>query len=285
MTISLIQNETQFERPPQHAAPLSLSQILAAGLLASPDTGIALKQLLQPGMQPKLVDGTHEYPMTDGIPICYPANLLACLHDGELPLSYYADPLKQYVMLSQIKQRGEINAPVDSVFARKHQYRYQRICDNLSGLVLDIGSDKPSVSSQFYPPSCDYIGLDPYAGDGEFRVVGLGEVLPFIDACFDAVTFNTSLDHILDYHSAIEEAARVLKPGGSLIIAGYAWVSRATLLTDNVHFHHFREYELVGALADNFNVEHIDRYEDPKLSDHRYGLYILGKKRTSFGRA
>ncbi len=120
------------------------------------------------------------------------------------------------------------------------------------------------------------MSLDPYAGQGEFRVIGLGEILPIKDNSVDAVLFNTSLDHILDYHTAIQEAHRVLKPGGRIVIATYAWLERATLLTDSVHFHHFREHELLGAVEEYFSVEDIRRYEDPKQAVHRYGFYIMG---------
>ena len=110
-------------------------------------------------------------------------------------------------------------------------------------------------------------------GGGEFRVIGLGEILPIRDGSVDAVLFNTSLDHILDYHTAIEEAHRVLKPGGSVVIATYAWLEYATLLTDSVHFHHFREFEILGSLGRLFELADVRRYEDPKNATHRYDLY------------
>jgi len=97
----------------------------------------------------------------------------------------------------------------------------------------------------------------------------------------DAVLFNTSLDHILDYNTAIEEAHRILKPDGSVVIATYVWVERATLLTDNVHFHHFREFIILEALESYFEIEDIRRYEDPKHATHRYALYVRAKRRAS----
>ena len=127
---------------------------------------------------------------------------------------------------------------------------------------------------QLLPPSCEYLGLDPY--QGEFRIIGLGEILPIKDNSVDAVLFNTSLDHILDYHTAIQEAHRVLRSGGCIVIATYAWLERATLLTDSVHFHHFREYELLGAIEEYFDIEDTRRFEDPKNAVHRYGLYVRG---------
>jgi len=100
--------------------------------------------------------------------------------------------------------------------------------------------------------------------------------LPIKDKSVDAVLFNTSLDHILDYQTAILEAHRVLKPGGRIVIAAYVWLERATLLTDSVHFHHFREYQILGAVEEYFDIEDIRRYEDPKHAVHRYGFYVKG---------
>ena len=142
-----------------------------------------------------------------------------------------------------------------------------------------MGSDRPSHSIQFLPVDCEYLGLDPYAGVGEFRIIGLGEMLPLATQSVDGVTFNTSLDHILDYHIAIDEAYRILKPGGKIVIATYIWLDRASLLTDAVHFHHFREFEVLGALKQKFEIDIIKRYEDPKHASHRYGFYVMASKK------
>jgi len=271
----LIKDETQFEpNGSLKNISISLNQCLNRQLLISPDS----KQELAPppASANYLTDGIANYPMISGCPLLYPKEVTTFWQNGSLPLTYHASALNQYVMLSQIKQSGEINAPLDSPPARKHQHRYKEFCKGLSGLVLDVGCDKPSRSMQLLPPSCEYLGLDPYAGQGEFRIIGLGEILPIKDNSVDAVLFNTSLDHILDYHTAIQEAHRVLKPDGRIVIATYAWLERATLLTDSVHFHHFREYELLGAVEEFFDIENICRYEDPKHAVHRYGLYIKG---------
>ena len=274
----LLKNKTQFEPTVTAAISLSLFQCLKRRLLISPDTH---KELIAIDEKGTLTDGVNEYTTISGCPILYPKEITEAWQDGELPLAYCSSALKQYVLLSQIKQSGEINAPLDSVPARKHQYRFKDFCKELSGLVLDVGSDRPSHSTQLLPPKCEYLGLDPYAGQGEFRIICLGEILPIRDGSVDAVLFNTSLDHILDYNTAIEEAHRILKPDGSVVIASYVWVERATLLTDNVHFHHFREFEILGALESYFEIEDIRRYEDPKHDTHRYGLYIRAKRRAS----
>lgn len=274
----LIKDETQFE-PSDSTVSLSLSlpQCLERHLLISPDSK---QELFAVDGKDDLTDGLRTYTTISGSPLLYPNEITAAWQDGALPLAYCSSALSQYVLLSQIKQSGEINSPLDSVPARKHQYRFKEFCTSLSGLVLDVGSDRPSHSSQLLPAACEYLGLDPYAGHGEFRIIGLGEILPVRDGSMDAVLFNTSLDHILDYHTAIEEAHRVLKPGGSIVIATYGWLERATLLTDHVHFHHFREFEILGALDTKFQIEEIRRYEDPKQATHRYGLYVRAERQA-----
>jgi SAM-dependent methyltransferase len=276
--MKLIKDDSQFIPGRNcNVTSLSLTQCLERKLLVSPDSKKELSK--SEGESSVLTDGKNSYEIQNGCPVLYPKEICNTWCQGVLPLKYPDGPLLQYVLLSQIKQSGEINAPLNSVPARKHQYRFQEFCKGLNGLILDVGSDKPSHSMQLLAPSCEYLGLDPYSGHGEFRLIGLGELLPIKTSSVDAVLFNTSLDHILDYHTAIEEAFRVLKVEGQLVIATYAWTDRATLLTDQVHFHHFREYEILGALKMLFEIEEISRYEDPKNATHRYGLYIRARKK------
>ncbi len=53
-------------------------------------------------------------------------------------------------------------------------------------------------------------------------VLGHAEALPFDAACFDAIVFFESLCHVQDRGRFIQEAARVLRPGGRL--AGEDWL-------------------------------------------------------------
>ena len=275
----LITDDTLFSPSQRNEVySLTLGDCLDQQILICPDTKRKLKER-QGDML--LADQTIRYPIKNGSPMLYPKEILDIQQDDGLPLQLYETPLQQYCLLSQIKQSGEINANLESIAARKHQFRFKSFCDGLKGLILDVGSDKPSHSTQFLPSECQYIGLDPYAGHGEFRLIGLGEMLPVRDSSMNAVLFNTSLDHILDYHTAIEEAHRVLKPAGQIIIATYAWIEKATLLSDAVHFDHFREFQILGALEEHFTVEDVKRYECPKNDTHRYGLFVRAQRRNS----
>jgi SAM-dependent methyltransferase len=54
---------------------------------------------------------------------------------------------------------------------------------------------------------------------GVGRVVcGAGEQLPYPDRCFDVVLSNEVIEHVQDDRQALAEMARVLRPGGRLVL-------------------------------------------------------------------
>jgi len=89
-----------------------------------------------------------------------------------------------------------------------------------NGIVLDVGCGmlpKPSYMKN----GVYFIGIDPFEGytKRDFLFVqGVGEHLPFPKNMFDAVLFNSSLDHVIDREQCLWEAYRVLKPEGNLIV-------------------------------------------------------------------
>lgn len=273
---NLIKDERQFfPNPDAIDIRLSLHEILEYSFLMSPDSK---EELFMHPQSNHLTDGDSKFEIISCNPLLYPKEVTDAWLNKKIPLIYHQKPLIQYYLLSQIKQPGEIIAPLNNPASQKHQYRLKKFCSELSGLVLDIGCDRSSISMQLFSPVCKYIGLDPYSGSVDFQITGIAEMLPIKDSTMDVVLFNTSLDHILDYHTAIKEACRVLKKNGCILIASYVWIEQATLLYDEVHFHHFRDYELIGAVKECFTIEDICRYEDPKNDQHRYGFYIKAIK-------
>ena len=114
----LIKDESQFSPPVTAVStPISFSQALERRLLISPDTK---KELIAIDGADALSDGLSKYSIVSGCPVLYPSEITEAWQEGALPLAYCSSALKQYVLLSQIKQAGEINAPLDSVPARKH---------------------------------------------------------------------------------------------------------------------------------------------------------------------
>lgn len=259
-----------------HASMMSLDEILP--LLKSPDTS---KALTLSSNFASLSDGNFEYPILNGSPVLYPAYAADLLKGGAttaVELECSGDSKLQYFLLSKIKQAGEITASHENVHAQRHFHRMKDLVTDLSGSVLDVGCDNVALSSSLFPERCHYVGLDPFCQSEGVRIVGVGESLPFKNATFDNVVFNTSLDHILDYHLALKEARRVLKPEGTLVIVTLCWMDRESLLNDSVHFHHFKRYEIYGALEDlGFGVLASKNYSY-KDDEFRYGLYLKAKK-------
>ncbi len=59
------------------------------------------------------------------------------------------------------------------------------------------------------------------AGDQRLQFsTGVAERLPYPDGSFDLVVSTTAFDHWLDQQAGLGECARVLVPGGHLILAG-----------------------------------------------------------------
>src|SRR5262249_48981294 len=74
-----------------------------------------------------------------------------------------------------------------------------------------------------------YVGMDVASSAASFFtkpfVVGSAEELPFADGSFDALWSITVLEHVQHPEKALQEVARVLKPGGVAYLAP-AWHCR-----------------------------------------------------------
>lgn len=121
-----------------------------------------------------------------------------------------------------------VATPLEWLFAPHRDW----LATDLSGRVLDLGA---GVGGMFRPvaeragESLEYHALEPdatmrHAARKEARAVdlpvdiraGRAEALPYPDACFDVVLSSVVFCTIEDPERALEEIARVLKPGGEL---------------------------------------------------------------------
>jgi len=98
--------------------------------------------------------------------------------------------------------------------------------------VLDVGCGTGLVLRELaarLPHADALVGIDPApsmievarrtATDARLRFdTGVAEHLPFDDAAFDLVVSATSFDHWKDQRAGLVECARVLAPGGSLVL-------------------------------------------------------------------
>lgn len=88
----------------------------------------------------------------------------------------------------------------------------------LSGSVLDLGGEAGSeylsyIKGDFTVTS---LNLDPSATPDIMH--DLEEPLPIADASYDHVLLINVLEHIFGYRALLEEAVRVLRPGGQIVI-------------------------------------------------------------------
>jgi ubiquinone/menaquinone biosynthesis C-methylase UbiE len=98
--------------------------------------------------------------------------------------------------------------------------------------VLDVGSGTGYLLGQLaerLPDTASLIGVDPAhqmvavasrrSTDRRVSMLrGVAERLPFADGTFDLVVSTTSFDHWKDQRAGLGECARVLVPGGRLVL-------------------------------------------------------------------
>jgi len=99
-------------------------------------------------------------------------------------------------------------------------------------LILDAGCGRAIDGARLWEKGAKVIGLEPsyvmiarakqYLSESNARVAlaqGIGENLPFKSHSFDKVMCKGALDHFFSPSKTMEEIARVLKPGGKMIIS------------------------------------------------------------------
>jgi SAM-dependent methyltransferase len=83
-------------------------------------------------------------------------------------------------------------------------------------LILDVGAGHGDFADIFV--GLNYLSLDivPYAEVD--LVCDLGQTVPFKDGTFDAVVLMNVLEHVYENRQLVQNIAKVLKPGGKLIL-------------------------------------------------------------------
>jgi hypothetical protein len=131
------------------------------------------------------------------------------------------------------------------------------------GLLLDCGAGRRPV---YYENVVNYEIVDYDSTD----VLGVAEVLPFVDNAFDAVISIAVLEHVRDPFSAAREIMRVLKPGGKLFCC--------VPFLQPVHGYpnHYYNMSHVG-LANLFrDLRVVDQYVRPATGPIHSLVWILG---------
>jgi ubiquinone/menaquinone biosynthesis C-methylase UbiE len=155
------------------------------------------------------------------------------------------------------------------------------VCTRASGDTLEVAVGT-GLNLPLYPPAVRLTGIDlspAMLGIARNRATELGRAadlreadahaLPFPDAAFDTVVCTFSLCAIPDERLAITEMKRVLKPGGTLLladhVAGSTWPVRAIqrlleVLTVPLGGEHFLRRPSSLVQADGFEIEDGDRF-------------------------
>ena len=190
---------------------LSTEDLVEDNVLVSPDTHEPLKFSRS---RRELNNSKETFPIVDLVPDLRPARIREAEKSGEL-FRNHVDPLLQYEFLQRVKnlEGGENNSQFPDPATQLHLGRLFELTKDLVGRILDVGCGDPKNSSQLFGAGTEYVGVDPFSLHN-FSIRAMAEFLPFADNSFDAVIFNTSLDHILDFRTAIGEASRVVRKGG-----------------------------------------------------------------------
>jgi ubiquinone/menaquinone biosynthesis C-methylase UbiE len=156
------------------------------------------------------------------------------------------------------------------------------VCSQATGSTLEVGVGT-GLNLPFYPAGIKLTGIDFSAAMLELarrragqlgRDVDLREAdaldLPFPDGCFDAVVATYVLCAVPDEGRAVSEMARVLRPGGILLladhIAGGAWPTRVIqrlieVVTVPLQGEHFLRRPLGQVRDEGLEVEQRQRFK------------------------
>ena len=151
----------------------------------------------------------------------------------------------------------ECRSEAEYILYLRHLFAYRTAASRLraSDTVLDIGCGAGYGTRLLADHAARAVGVDviPEAVAGAAAAFGTpqctfldyaGGRLPFEDGTFDAATSFQTIEHVLDDERFVAEAARVLKPGATLILTT---PNRATRLREGQkpwNRFHEREYSV-----------------------------------------
>jgi SAM-dependent methyltransferase len=182
------------------------------------------------------------------------------------------------------------------------------------GRWLDLAGGSGEFSHQLAINGCRVVNVD-YDARGLatsrtsttlpiLAAAGDAAALPFADASFDAVLCNSAIEHFPDAGAALGEAARVLRPGGMLLLTAdsfpddapgwFRWIPdawRRPELRGNANLgarmkalhrerHGVVEYFSVASMRSlvseaGFDVDELTAYMNGPVSGPIYGLHVL----------
>lgn len=184
-------------------------------------------------------------------------------YDSEIMSPLYTRPFSLYEEIIKQIQTSDSNAIDSKLFTK----------------ALDIGCGTGISSKALSSIAKTVIGIDPSANmlkqadktnKNITYQVGMAESLPFDDNTFDLITFSVSFHWVIDPQKALEEAARVLKDNGKLVI----YYTRFTGVETQQYFEweknvFFKKYPVVR-VERKLSAEKLKSIEFPEVKETNY---------------
>ncbi|MCO8126621.1 methyltransferase domain-containing protein [Acidimicrobiia bacterium EGI L10123] len=83
-------------------------------------------------------------------------------------------------------------------------------------LTIDLGCGSAPYRELF---DGGYVGLDLTSSHGRPHAIAWAEATPLVQSCADLVLSTQQLEHVRDPVGVLREAARILQPGGTLLLS------------------------------------------------------------------
>jgi SAM-dependent methyltransferase len=211
--------------------------------------------------------------------------------EGVRTISRFPDPAEP----TALELTGERTAPGiwhETYWYARHLAAYRAAAPRCRGLVVDAGCGEGYGAALLASHTRTVVGLDydapalaravrqhpPVGGFARSNVVAL----PLADACVDVVVSLQVIEHIWTPHDLLHEAARVLRPGGLMLLTTpnrltfSPGLRRGERPTNPFHVREFDAQELAALVGEHLDVVSVGGvHAGPRLTDldQRFGTF------------
>lgn len=107
---------------------------------------------------------------------------------------------------------------VSPVYFQPLEQELEPIARHLSGRMLNAGCGARDISAYLRKHGVTEVTRYDIASNEPDVIIGPIESMPFDDASFDSALCNAVLEHVVDAERGIRELARVVRPGGHIVV-------------------------------------------------------------------